>query len=253
MIIHESYRGLLMWTFGQPNAQGRDLSDYLPPAEHILLDAVVHYDESVLGKEITSAYEAFVGRVKRYARSLDQRPKPEDLQDAERQFVNALSAYGFEKTTTIYSLVNKIYLWGECAELEIPRKVDMTMGTYFDKKNALGYDFGLYLTQMECLALQNLMHDHDRVGVAFDRAAWQVLAGLTAPSLLDEEGRAKAEKQTQEAVDYFVNQLEYEELESDYVKIYVDALQSWARCETPKIQPEEEPVYEKENENDDVA
>lgn len=255
MIIHKKFRRFTSWTLYELNLDGRDLSEYLEPAEYVALDVVARVDESDVGEEIRSAFKALLRLIKRDFRKGKQTAlvfsEPGELQRAEQRFIKALYNYDYD-ATTVNRIVIAIHKWGGCWEPETPRKVDMTMGTYFDKKNALGYDLSLYLTPVHSLALHNLTNAEYRVESALDKATWQATMRFAARSLFapDSSQLERAEERCRKACDNLREKLEYEGLASEDAEVYVAAVRAWARCETPKIQPDEK--EDEPEENDDV-
>lgn len=254
MIIHKRFRRFASFPFYELNLDGRDLSEYLEPAEYVALDVATRVDGSDAGEEVQSAYNALLRLIKRDFRKGKRTAlvfsEPGELQRAEERFVKALRDYNYD-TTTVDRIVIAIHKWGGCWEPETPRKVDMTMGTYFDKENALGYDLSLYLTPVHSLALHNLTNSEARVSGALDDATWQATTRFAARSLFapDSSQLERAEERCRKACDNLREKLEYEGLASEDAEVYVAAVRAWSRCETPKIQPEEEAEDEGEDEN----
>ena len=255
MIIHKKFRRFTSWPLYELNLDGRDLSEYLEPAEYVALDVATRVDGSDVGEEVQSAYDALLRLIKRDFRKGKRTAlvfsKPSELQRAEQRFIKALYNYDYD-ATTVNRIVIAIHKWGGCWEPETPRKVDMTMGTYFDKENALGYDLSLYLTPVHSLALHNLTNSEARVSGALDDATWQTTTRFAARSLFapDSSQLERAEERCRKACDNLREKLEYEGLASEDAEVYVAAVCAWARCETPKIQPDEE--EDEPEENNDV-
>lgn len=245
MKISDNYKNFISGNFGEFNDELYDFADYLPLANFIALNEVCYYDGCRKSKILQSAFEALLYRGKRSEKLKSEAASESERQSvsndylvAQRRFCEAALAYGFEPSF-VHDVLQAVENWGQCKFPRHRRRIGVMSGTYFHKANAAGIDFAYYIGRLEALALHNVIWDETRVDEAFEKALWATSMRYAASSLFAPESPrlAQAVKRAEKAVKTFADALDEEMFKDDEIKLFVDAIWAWSRCETPKDQP----------------